>query len=501
MPIAPAVTTPWFRTRRAGAASTLLAFGVAAAATAAFFPSAASMIEQWMRSSSYQHGVLVAPIALFLIVRSGLAAAPHASFPFLIPLACASAAWLAGRAAGADVVEHAALVLALASGAGLVFGGANARRWAFALAFLVFMVPFGDALVPHLQSVTAKAAAFLLDRIGVPAALDGEMITTAGGRFAVAEACAGLNFLLAALMIAALFAHLSFRTAKKQLLFVGSAVAVAILANILRAFLVILTATLTEGRLAIGADHIAFGLVFYGLLVFALVAVGLRFADPPRAATAIWSQAPRKSTFVALLGGTAVLMAASAYANFVLDRAQGATPPAQLAAFAAPGWRIVPQTGAWRAALPGAEPSLAVVYRSDAGEIFVNAGYFAREARGAEAGSSAVRTHDGDAYRRIASARHSLEVFGAPLALYVDRLEGAAGDSLHALIVYIIDGEATSSRRKVKLRQMQARLGGKNLPVAVVAVAARDPAELRAYLADAETAAQWQARISAAAPR
>jgi exosortase A len=253
--------------------SAALGAAVAAVTAAAFFPTVAAAVKTWATSSTYQHCFLVAPVAIWLAARKGLATPPHASFIAAVPLALFCLLWLFGRAATANIIEQFAFVGALIAAVTLVFGLRNASRWAFPLAFLVFIVPFGETAVPPLQELTARAATTLLNAAGVEASLNGDIIATTVGRFAVAEACAGLNFLLASAMIAAVFAHVSFLSRRKQAAFVALALSFAIVANILRAFLVILAATLTNGRYAIGADHFAFGLVFYGLLIAALLAV------------------------------------------------------------------------------------------------------------------------------------------------------------------------------------------------------------------------------------
>jgi hypothetical protein len=101
----------------------------------------------------------------------------------------------------------------------------------FAFGFLIFMIPFGESLVPALQSASATSVAFLLNATGFQTTLDGLILTTAAGRFEMAESCAGLRFLLAAAMIASLAAHLAFAGLPRKLLFVAAALLLAVGAN------------------------------------------------------------------------------------------------------------------------------------------------------------------------------------------------------------------------------------------------------------------------------
>ncbi|MFX9969656.1 archaeosortase/exosortase family protein, partial [Acinetobacter baumannii] len=58
----------------------------------------------------------------------------------------------------------------------------------FPLGYMLFLVPFGDEMIPLLQTVTARLTMVFLAISQVPATIDGVFITTPGGYFEVAEA-------------------------------------------------------------------------------------------------------------------------------------------------------------------------------------------------------------------------------------------------------------------------------------------------------------------------
>jgi exosortase len=259
-----------------------LAFATATLALLALAaPEAVDMVRQWTWSSSYHHGWLAAPIALWLILEAK--AWRETPFRFdaggLVILTAALTSIVAGRIFEAAIVGHASIVLGIIGAAVLTLGGAFVRRSAFAFGFLVFMIPFGESLIPALQGAAAVSVAGLLNLTGVETLRDGVLLTTSAGRFEMAESCAGLRFLLAGMMIAALAAHLAFTGWKRQALFVGAAVLLAVAANWLRAYLIVLTATATGMRVGTGPEHVAFGWVFYGGLILALLLVARRFGD------------------------------------------------------------------------------------------------------------------------------------------------------------------------------------------------------------------------------
>lgn len=264
------------------AARHALAFaGAIVALLALAAPEAADMVRQWTWSSSYHHGWLAAPIALWLILE----AKAWRDVPFrfdaagLVILVAALTDVVVGRIFEAAIIGHASIVLGIIGAAVLTLGRDFVRRSAFAFGFLVFMIPFGESLIPALQGAAAVSVAGLLNLTGVETLRDGVLLTTSAGRFEMAESCAGLRFLLAGVMIASLAAQLAFKGWRRQALFVGAAILLAIAANWLRAYLIVLAATLTEMRVGTGPEHVAFGWVFYGGLILALLVVARRFGD------------------------------------------------------------------------------------------------------------------------------------------------------------------------------------------------------------------------------
>lgn len=240
----------------------------------------ATMIGQWITSSTYHHGFVVFPVAAWLIWRERAATAPPApSLPAALVLIPLCAIMLAGAAAGAAIVQHLVFISMLITSFAVVFGVGNARRCAFGLLFLFMAAPFGESLKPALQALTAGVVAPLLAFSGVELDREGALIKTAAGLFEIADACAGLNFLLAAILVSAAFAGVAFRSWRKRLGFIAIAAAAALAANILRAYLVILLATKTPLGMDFARDHAAFGWALYAVFLFALVAAGRSLRD------------------------------------------------------------------------------------------------------------------------------------------------------------------------------------------------------------------------------
>jgi len=246
-----------------------------------------AMAGVWASSDTFGHGMLVGPIAAWLVLRRRAlfeTLRPRPDPVGLVAVAGAASAWAVADLAGVDVAAQYAAVMMIPAVIWTTAGRPVVKAFAFPLAFLLFMVPAGEWLNPALMDATADATVWALRASGLAVARDGLQFALPSGRWSVVEACSGLRYLLAAGVLATLFAALNFRRMRPRVLFVASAVALALLANWLRAYTVVMVGHLSGMRLAVGDDHVVYGWVFFGALMAGVAAMGLRWRDPPDAA-------------------------------------------------------------------------------------------------------------------------------------------------------------------------------------------------------------------------
>jgi exosortase A len=200
---------------------------------------------------------------------------------FLLLLPAVAAMWV--LAALLDVLEaEQLLVVALFQVLLLAILGWRVFRALLApLLFLFFLVPFGAFSVPVLQRFTADFAVGGLELFGIPVFADGLIIQIPEGTFEVAEACAGLRFLIASIVFGCFFATVVYRSKLRRIIFIFLAVLIPILANGLRALGLILLAHIEGSSTAVQADHVLYGWVFFTLITLLLIAVGMTFANRP----------------------------------------------------------------------------------------------------------------------------------------------------------------------------------------------------------------------------
>lgn len=240
------------------------------------------MAHQWWDASTYNHILLVPPILAWLVRQRWAELArltPAAWWPGLALLAGGALAWLAGTTLAINTVSQLGAVAMLQAAVVVLLGPRIAAGLLFPLGYMLFLVPFGDELVPALQAITADMAVALTQASGVPATIDGVFIDTPAGLFEVAEACSGVKFLVAMIALGSLVAHLCFASWKRRALFMTAAVIVPVLANGVRAWGTIYIAQSQGVAFAAGFDHIVYGWIFFALVMTAVLGASWRFFD------------------------------------------------------------------------------------------------------------------------------------------------------------------------------------------------------------------------------
>ncbi|WP_306518982.1 exosortase A [Rheinheimera sp.] len=266
-----------------------------------------SMQAIWRRSDTFAHGFLIIPISLYLIwqKRTETAALDWRPCWYALPLLLLLLLlWLFADVTAVDAAKQLAVILMIPVLVWLCLGTAVFKLWQFPLAYLIFAVPLGDSLVPQLQQVTADISVAALRWSQIPVYREGLYLTIPSGVFHVAEACSGIRYLIASLATGTIFAYLSYRSKKKQLIFVLASVVVPVIANGLRAYGIIMIAHVSGMKYAVGVDHLIYGWAFFGLIVFLMFYVGNKFADPvatTASSSAVSVTGARQQPWLALL--------------------------------------------------------------------------------------------------------------------------------------------------------------------------------------------------------
>lgn len=260
----------------------LLLFSILLSWLAAFWPTIAEMERVWRGSDTYMHCYIVPLIALWLAWQQKQIPNLGRSWLLLFLAFMTSCLWVMGFAGDINTISQFSAVLTLQAALLAVMDKQSRRKFFFPVFFLIFLVPFGDEFNPLLQNITATMTVDILRFIGIPVFREGLFLTTPIGHFEVAEACSGLRFLVASFVIGTLYAYLTYKSLFRRGLFLLLLIVASILANGLRAALLIWLAEISNYKLGFGEDHYLYGWIVFGLTMFMMFWLGGFFADSSR---------------------------------------------------------------------------------------------------------------------------------------------------------------------------------------------------------------------------
>ena len=454
----------------------------------------AGMVSIWSRSDTYAHGFVVPLISLWLIwrIRHSLAALqPHpAPLAWLLMLGAAGL-WLAGDLVAVNSVTQFALVVLLVLAVPAVLGWQLARAMAFPLVFLFFAVPFGDFLLPFFMDWTADFTVLALRATGIPVYREGLHFVIPSGSWSVVEACSGIRYLIASVTVGCLFAYLSYRSLTKRLIFVGVAILVPLVANWLRAYMIVMIGHLSGNELATGVDHIIYGWVFFGIVILVMLMIGARWADAPApqgaplAAPSAGAPSaalnPRGARSLVVAAVIALLVAASPHVAQRLLALGVSTQPVQLAPLEVqPPWQTAAKPpSTWVPSFKFASAASHAGYLGPQGQaVGVHLSYYRNQDYERKlVGSENVLVVSNDtAWARVAGGSASTRLGGQPVSVAAATLReqgtalGSGGERLQVWRFYWVNGRFTASDIVAKLQGALSRATGQGDDSAIVAI-------------------------------
>jgi exosortase A len=394
--------------------SALAAIGFAWFATVLLLWSTFSdMWRVWGASGTFTHGYLIFPIVVLLLWMRRAewhAAQPRPGITGFLLIALAAAVWLVGSVLHLNVLMQFGAVGLLVTEVIAIVGWSTFRQFAFPFLFMLLAVPAGEELVPWLMDFTAAFTVKALDFVGIPVYSEGRLIYIPTGNFAVEKACSGVRYLIASIVLGALYAHLHYRTLWRRLLFVGLAAVVPIVANGVRAFMIVMLAHLSDNKIAVGIDHLIYGWIFFGFVMLLVVWLGQLFKEPPpvtseatgAASAQVAEPGPRSravpwvAAVLALLPVAAGVTASRAFQANAEQEAAVMTPAVPAPQ---PGW-MGPLTisGDWTPRFVGPTGEVHAAYLRGTTNVDVVLAYYASERPGAELVNSENQLFDPDGW-------------------------------------------------------------------------------------------------------
>jgi exosortase len=226
------------------------------------------LVRDWWTLPEAGHGLLLAPVAVWLAWKSGIRrdAVGNVALGIAMLLLAVVIRYLAGLAAELFSMR-ASIVLALGGLTVYHYGFRQLLHWwlPFLLACLAIPLPelVTQALAMPLQFRASEMGAALLRWREIPVLLTGNVIRIPGHELFVTEACSGLRSLTALLSLAVLMGGLMLKHPIARILLVALAVPIAIVINGVRVFLTGFLVFFVDPKLGEGFMHVTEGWLLF----------------------------------------------------------------------------------------------------------------------------------------------------------------------------------------------------------------------------------------------
>ncbi len=426
---------------------------------------AAYTVKTWLDNGTYTHGFLIFPISLWLIWRrretlSAISPLPDYRGIAAVILSCML--WQLGYQAGAMVVEQYSLVFMIIASVWAILGSEVFRQISFPLFFLLLAVPFGEALIPPMMNFTANFTVSALQLTGIPVYREGTFFSLPSGNWSVVEACSGLRYFVSSLTLGVLYAYLTYNSISRRILFIAISALIPIIANGLRAYMIVMIGHLSGMRLAVGVDHLIYGWLFFGIVMLLLFWLGSFFRDnrnEPAACQPVPSQQHVSGSFIAALAAILVPVLASPLYAAHLEKRLNA--PAVLSLFAPSGpWQPDPRPLTdWTPHYLGSRASLNQTYTREGNAVSLYIAYYRGQSRGFELITSTnqlVTTTD-RAWGNVGEVKKTLSIGNERLPLTEASLR-SSGMRLLVWQWYWVEGQWVINPYLAKLLEAKDRL-------------------------------------------
>jgi exosortase len=262
-----------------------LGLGAAVALAVLYAPVVTEMLHLWRTDTYAGHGMFV-PLFSAVIAwteRERLRRVAGPGHPAGAAIILAGLGLLAlGALADSVLLQGASVAVTLAGLVAWTFGLRCLRAAAFPIAFLLLMTPLPRAVIAavtlQVQLFAAAFAVGVLWLLDVPVYQSGVTIELPSMTLQVAEACNGLRFLMALLVLTAAFAQITQRTVADKAALVVAAIPIAIVANAMRVAAIVVGVQYVGPEAASGTIHNWIGKGMWGLTLVPLIGLGFLLA-------------------------------------------------------------------------------------------------------------------------------------------------------------------------------------------------------------------------------
>ncbi len=462
---------------------------------AIYWQTLSSMLSTWWNIGTYTHGFVIFPISLWVIWTlkdSVTILTPKPTVYAVITVLVVSLIWLVANQGGLIGIQQFALIGLIQVLTWAMLGKAVYKKLLFPLLFLFLAVPFGDFLIKPMMEFTADCTVMLLRLSGIPVYRNGLYLMLPTGHWSVVAACSGVRYLIASITVGILFAYFCYFGWRKRLIFTAASIITPIIANSLRAYIIVLIGHFSNMKFATGVDHFVYGWVFFGIVIAIMMWVGSLFQDHPQddiehvskqsqfdhpvnqSGTSTQTEQfsintiTRKTKLIASLALLASTI--GPLSAYVLK--QQPQHQVDLDSITLPesstSWRLINDIDEWQPGYTGQTLTLSSMYQSQLGRVQLTMIFYPNETQGHELinGQNSLVPEDNPDWRLVLESMRSVD-----LPPTINLRESLISTYQHRLIWQFnwINGQFETNDTKAKLMAVKNRLlGNNNHSIAVI---------------------------------
>lgn len=433
---------------------------------AEFHQAVSAALTVWMVSPTYSHCFLILPIIAWLIweksdvLRVTQPAVEPRALLFFLPLLVL---WWLGQLSAVNEVTQFAIVGMMQAAIIALLGLKVIRVIWFPVFFLLFLVPTGEYLIGPMQQFATQFVDLGLKLLGIPHFTEGTVFELTNGRFEIAEACAGLRFLIATVTLSVLFAYLSYHRFYKIVLLLLASVIIPLIGNGLRCLGIILLAHFTNNAYGAGADHVIYGWGFNVAILFAVILVGSMFRDAPKGSlpasiVAVGRPNAAISVVMVVLMAAVLVSAGPAVASW-RDRGSVKLDRELIgSSLRSEGWHEDGVDDNWHPYFPGADIRIQQE-RDEIGRVNLFVGYYGRPEAGHTVAAGLNRPWNDAVWTVSDRGQVSAGLGSSPIVLKEFTISSETGRRL-VWFTYWVDGTFTDNELLVRMLEVEAALSG-----------------------------------------
>lgn len=233
-----------------------------------FWSPFAMLLRDWWTNPEAGHGLLLAPLALYLAWKAGIAPAarPQRLLGSGILIAAIVLRYVAGLAVEWFTLRFA-MVLALFGVVVFWYGVRQLLHWWLPVTLVLLSIPLPEvvlgSLAMPLQFKASQMGAAMLEWRHIPVRLSGNVIQLPGRTLFVTEACSGLRSLASLISLGVVIGGLWLRSPLSRVALVAMAIPVAMLLNGFRVFLTGFLVYFVDPKLGEGFMHMTEGWIIF----------------------------------------------------------------------------------------------------------------------------------------------------------------------------------------------------------------------------------------------